>query len=271
MWVTSQSVVKTFYLFGWLALLGNVACVHKHKGRTSVLGHAEAIVSHFRDGYDGFRGYFQLLIGPEYKNEKIFNLLYFRTDEVFGYVGLLNYNNSRVFDAHFSVWNVNSATPGKGFGCVEFNNGDADRGYKCVKESFPLIRNHIYFVDVEITESSIRAYITSGFESLESRESFHIQRRLIGSMSYCKGMQNLRPLGYYVHNIRDRDSCDVANSLVAVNFAPMQFVQNDFVKHTTLGNAHVFNSKCKDPFVLIAVAEDKKSVIYFTRPSFVYT
>ncbi|XP_037710799.1 uncharacterized protein LOC119547842 [Drosophila subpulchrella] len=230
-----------------------------------VLGNARAIIEYQETGFIGIRSIFQWMTSPNPRNDGVYNFLQFYTTESSGYIGLQNYDKSSKYTVLFSVWDATSASPGDNFECSTF--GGEGIGYKCFNYTFPLISNAIYFLDVQIEGSTFRGYISEPQENLDSVTSNQVTRHLIGEITTPhEKLTNLIPFGYYNENYRDKDTCREAFELVTVNQAPHQYTKYGHA-NTKFTEAYLYNSECEVENILVALTADKKSTIYFTRPT----
>nr|XP_016931083.1 uncharacterized protein LOC108010682 [Drosophila suzukii] len=230
-----------------------------------VLGNARAIIEYQETGFIGIRSIFQWMTSPNPRNDGVYNFLQFYTTESSGYIGLQNYDKSSKYTALFSVWDATGASPGDNFECSTF--GGEGIGYKCFNYTFPLISNAIYFLDVQIEGSTFRGYISEPQENLDSVTSNQVTRHLIGEITTPhEKLTNLIPFGYYNENYRDKDTCREAFELVTVNQAPHQYTKYGHA-NTKFTEAYLYNSECEVENILVALTADKKSTIYFTRPT----
>ncbi|XP_017003999.2 uncharacterized protein [Drosophila takahashii] len=230
-----------------------------------VLGNARTIIEYQEYGFIGIRSIFQWMTSPNPRNDGVYNFLQFYTSESSGYIGLQNYDKSSKYTVLFSVWDASNATSGDNFECSTF--GGEGIGYKCFNSTFPLISNAIYFLDVQIEGSTFRGYISEPQENLDSVTSNQVTRHLIGEITtpHAK-LSNLIPFGYYNENYRDKDACREAFELVTVNQAPHQYTKHGHA-NTKFTEAYLYNSECEVENILVALTADKKSTIYFTRPT----
>ncbi|KAH8240843.1 hypothetical protein KR026_005988 [Drosophila bipectinata] len=230
-----------------------------------VLGNARTIINYQARGFNGSRNIFQWMTSPNDRNDGVYNFLQFYADESNGYMGIQNYEKSSKFTVLFSVWDADSAVAGDGFECSTF--GGEGIGYKCFNGTFPLISNAIYFLDVEIEGSVFRGYISDPQEDLSHATDYDLERHLIGEITTPhEALHNLIPFGYYNENYRDKDTCREAFELVTVNQAPHQYA-DDGHAGTTFEKTYLYNSICESWNILTAITEDKKTSIYFTRPT----
>ncbi|XP_017056807.1 uncharacterized protein LOC108098427 [Drosophila ficusphila] len=230
-----------------------------------VLGNARTIIQYQDHGFIGVRSIFQWMTSPNPRNDGVYNFLQFYTSESSGYIGLQNYEKSSKYTVLFSVWDASGAVPGDNFECSTF--GGEGIGYKCFNGTFPLISNAIYFLDVQIEGSKFRGYISEPQENLDSVTSDQVTRHLIGEITTPhKELTNLIPFGYYNENYRDKDRCSEAFELVTVNQAPHQYTLHGHA-NTKFTEAYLYNSECEVENILVALTADKKSTIYFTRPT----
>lgn len=230
-----------------------------------VLGNARAIVEYQDKGFIGIRGIFQWMTSPNPRNDGVYNFMQFFADESSGYIGIQNYDKSSKFTVLFSIWDASDAFPGDDFACETF--GGEGVGYKCYNSTFPLISNAIYYLDVEIEGSTFRGYISDPQENLDSVTSTQVNRHLIGEIiTPHEKLTNLIPFGYYNENYRDKDTCREAFELVTVNQAPHQYTKYGHA-NTKFTEAYLYNSECEVENILVALTADKKSTIYFTRPT----
>ncbi|XP_016956433.1 uncharacterized protein LOC108028925 [Drosophila biarmipes] len=230
-----------------------------------VLGNARTIIEYQESGFIGVRSIFQWMTSPNPRNDGVYNFLQFYTTESSGYIGLQNYDKSSKYTVLFSVWDATSASPGDNFECSTF--GGEGIGYKCFNYTFPLISNAIYFLDVQIEGSTFRGYISEPQENLDSVTSNQVTRHLIGEITTPhEKLTNLIPFGYYNENYRDKDTCREAFELVTVNQAPHQYTHYGHA-NTKFTEAYLYNSECEVENILVALTADKKSTIYFTRPT----
>ncbi|KAH8276688.1 hypothetical protein KR018_004702 [Drosophila ironensis] len=230
-----------------------------------VLGNARTIINYQSKGFMGMRAIFQWMTSPNPRNDGVYNFLQFYTDESSGYIGLQNYDKSSKYTVLFSVWDASGALPGDTFECSTF--GGEGIGYKCFNDTFPLISNAIYYLDVEIDGSNFLGYISDPQEDLKHVTSYDLPRHLIGNITTPhETLNNLIPFGYYNENYRDKDTCREAFELVTVNQAPHQYTPYGHAS-TSFEKAYLYSSQCEVQNILVALTEDKKSTIYFTRPT----
>ncbi|KAH8413222.1 hypothetical protein KR009_008932 [Drosophila setifemur] len=230
-----------------------------------VLGNARAIIQYRDEGFSGVRSVFQWMTSANPRNDGVYNFLQFFTTESSGYMGLQNYDKSSKYVVLFSVWDASDAVSGNGFACSTF--GGEGIGYKCFNYDYPLISNAIYYLDVEIEGSNFLGYISDPQEDLESMSRPDLPRHLIGNITTPHAsLSNLIPFGYYNENFKDKDTCKEAFELVTVNQAPYQYTDNGY-STTHFTDAYLYNSECEVENILVALTKDKKSTIYFTRPT----
>uniref|UniRef100_A0A6P4FSJ9 Uncharacterized protein LOC108052694 n=1 Tax=Drosophila rhopaloa TaxID=1041015 RepID=A0A6P4FSJ9_DRORH len=230
-----------------------------------VLGNARTEIQYQERGFIGVRSIFQWMTSPNQRNDGVYNFLQFYTAESSGYIGLQNYEKSSKYTVLFSVWDATSARPGDNFECSTF--GGEGIGYKCFNGTLPLISNAIYFLDVQIEGSTFKGYISEPQENLDSVTSNEVTRHLIGEITTPhEQLTNLIPFGYYNENYRDKDTCREAFELVTVNQAPHQYTKHGHA-NTKFTDAYLYNSECESENILVALTADKKTSIYFTRPT----
>ncbi|XP_030384559.1 uncharacterized protein LOC115631853 [Scaptodrosophila lebanonensis] len=246
-------------LLVWLSLLSLE--VHGN-----VLGFTNVDVLYQSANYTGVRGVFQLMQGKSKINNGLFNFLYFATDETKGVIGLISYANSSKYQVQFSIWNAVGAEPNRQdkFVCNAFGDDANDQGYQCYKENFHLTQNGKYHLDVELENSNFVGYLSYRHYENKRRST---NRTRIGTIKWSGDLHNIVPLAYRTQNYVDRQSCLLANELVAVNWAPIQY-KGIMAEDTRFDdNPQLVYSNCTSQNIVIAVSARRDIVVYFSRPT----
>ncbi|XP_030383793.1 uncharacterized protein LOC115631226 [Scaptodrosophila lebanonensis] len=246
------------FLVGFLALLTSVLA------DDDVLGSSRVFVKYHPTGFTGFRSAFQWTFGVEDFNEGFFNFIKFETDEAGGYAGLITDDNSENCQVHFSVKFAKRAEAASGFNCTEYSVREDEYGYKCYQDNFDFENNAVYFIDVEISGSVFKAYISYAYENLHFLNRTDMPRIHIGDIHWSDELHNLIPVAYYNHNYVGQSSCHRAYELVTVNYAPVQYNGYRRLNAWVDGIEHR-NKKCPTEQIMVAITPDHQSTVYFSR------
>jgi len=220
-------------------------------------------------GFTGFRSVFQWKIGKAVDNTNygIHNAMAFSVNDssngnvqLLGQIGI--YSNGSQIGVHLSLDSVASSTPGSSFKCSNdfpFYNGS----HACFNSNYNLISNAIYYLDVEISDKTIRGYISQPQTNFSNISNPSLPRYLIGEIKWFNKLASLSPDSYWIGD--SYKSCNLASDITTFNYIPEIYSNMKRQKATEWYSVYLLYLMCS-PLNNLAL-QSWGSYVYISRPS----